>query len=48
MAAGISQFTNYQENNGIRLPMSQYITQGTLDRPMKKLHENHYKEIRFE
>ena len=48
MAAGISQFANYQENNGIRLPMSQYITQGTLDRPMKKLHENHYKEIRFE
>ncbi len=47
MATGVSQFTNYQENNGIRLPMSQYLTMGTLDKPMKKLHENHYQNFSF-
>ena len=47
MATGISQFSNYQENNGIRLPMSQFITMGTLDKPMKKLHENHYQNFSF-
>ena len=47
MATGISQFTNFQERNGIKLPMSQFLTMGTLDNPMKKLHENHYKNFRF-
>ena len=47
MATAVSQFTNYQENAGLRLPMSQFITTGTLDKPMKKLHENHYQEISF-
>lgn len=47
MAGGISQFTNFKENNGIRLPMSQYISMGTLDKPMKKLHENHYQQFSF-
>ena len=47
MATGVSKFTNYEENDGITLPMSQYLTMGTLDKPMKKLHENHYKKIAF-
>ena len=47
MAGGISQFANYKENNGITLPMSQFLTMGTLDKPMKKLHENHYQSFRF-
>lgn len=48
MAAGVSQFTNYQEQDGLTLPRSQFLTQGTLDRPMKKLHENHYQKISFQ
>lgn len=47
MATGTSQFANYQENASIRLPMSQFITQGTLDKPGKKMHENHYQEFSF-
>jgi len=47
MAGGISQFTKYKENNGLTLPMSQFITMGTLDKPMKKLHENHYQSFSF-
>ena len=47
MATGVSQFTKFQENDGIRLPMSQFITMGTLDKPMKKLHENHYQEVSY-
>lgn len=47
MATGVSQFTNFQENDGIRLAMSQYLTMGTLDKPMKKLHENHYRDFGF-
>lgn len=46
-ATGISQFTNYKEHQGIRLPMSQYITQGTLSKPGDKMHENHYQMISF-
>ena len=48
MASGISRFTEYTEVQGLQLPKSQYITQGTLSHPMAKLHENHYEDIRFE
>jgi len=47
MATAVSQFTNQQTKEGITLPMSQFITMGTLDRPGKKLHENHYKDFSF-
>ena len=46
-ATGISQFTNFQQHQEFRLPMSQYITQGTLNKPGNKMHENHYSEIEF-
>ena len=47
MATGVSQFANFQENDGIRLPMSQFLTMGTLDKRGKKLHENHYQSFSF-
>lgn len=48
MATGVSKFENYKEQNGIVLPTSQYIAQGTLDKPRTKLHENHISEFYFE
>ncbi len=47
MATGFNKFTNFKEVQGIKLPMSQFVTQGTLDKPAKKLHENHYKKLSF-
>ena len=46
-ATGVARFTDYQESDGLTLPRSQFITKGTLDKPMGKLHENHYKSVSF-
>jgi hypothetical protein len=48
MASGISRFDEYKEVNGVMLAHAQYITMGTLNHPLKKLHENHYNIIRFD
>ncbi len=48
MAGGISRFDKFEEHGGLTVPMSQYITMGSLDRPDKKLHENHYQTVVFE
>ena len=48
MVAASAQFKNYKLVDGLNLPMSQYIYQGKLDQPGKKIHENHYQTVAFE
>ena len=48
MAGGISRFDQFEKHDGFTLPMAQYITMGSLDRPVKKLHQNHYRTITFQ
>ena len=46
-ATGIVKNWNFQESGCITLPMSMSVTTGLLAKPMQKLHENHYHEIKF-